>query len=172
MKRIILLLLCLPCNILCIAQHKTIQSYHTHSRLCAVIGAIVLDFSIELFDDSTVAVSRYQSKYDDQYNAVTRITSFGRYSLEGDTIKISYYHQTKSTKDRSNNIIQTIEESSVPASYPSNVFMHKKRFLIPLTPFFSVTKRVQTKKLRKLENEFENWDNANADRSRIFGLSK
>jgi hypothetical protein len=148
--------------------------FHKHLQTCHVVGTTEEDFVVELFSDSTIKISIYQSDYRDRYTSILRDNYFGKYILCGDTMKIKYLSinsevKSKIKKQTTNSLYIKPVKSLV--FYPTTIFLFGDNFIQAtdqLLPRLSLSTFILA---NQLDYKFCNWDKRPSNIIEVFGVT-
>lgn len=154
-------------NKFCIQAQTPSSVFHSHVQTCHYIGTTEQDFVIELFNDSTIKISLYTSRFVDQYNSVLRYTFLGKYLLANDTIKVTFLTKNSECKykqKKSNTFNLTFE-------YPTSIFILNSTTISSNGGIFPTLKKSTSLISNQLDLEFKTWGKLKFGK-KIFGITK
>jgi hypothetical protein len=96
----LLINLCIACLRGTSQSVTPISVFHEHTQACHFTGTSEKDEVLELFNDSTIKISLYQSDFSGEYNSVVRNVYTGRFSRSSDTLFIVYTNNSTDVKSR------------------------------------------------------------------------
>lgn len=146
------------------------KGFHRHIQTCHYVGTTEEDFTIVLYNDSVIKVSKYASNYIDQYSSVTRQVYIGRYVINGDTLVAKFSDHNSDMK--SNNKKIGLKPSIKNFQFPPTTYIINKKSVAPLENLFPVVFSMTVSDIISIETKFENWDKNIANNREIFGLPK
>lgn len=167
MIRSLLILLLLYFNKLFAQAQIASSVFHSHIQTCHYVGTTEQDFVIELFDDSTIKISIYTTRFVDQYNSVLRYTYLGKYYLAEDTIKVTFLTKNSEYKDKQ----KKSKTFNAILEYPTSTFILNSNTILSSDRIFPTLKKTTSLISNQLDLEFKTWDNFKLSK-RIFGISQ
>jgi len=150
-----------------------VKTFHAHTNICHYVGSIEEDFIIELFNDSTIKISRYRTSYVDAYNSVLRLTYSGTYTIDNDTLRIKYLAHCSEVKYK---VLPAVlspnsKESVKFVLLPSSTFIVKNDLAEATDNLFPVLLTSTHRIVDLLDYTFDYWDRPKPHKLKRFDLA-
>ena len=132
--------------------------FHKHIQTCHYVGTTEEDYTVELWVDSTIRITRYSSNFRDQYNSTLRLTYEGKWSLSGDTLTVTYTNSNskRNNKGQSPKIISQAKITSLDLPYPPTSFVLQNNSISPSNGAFPTLEPSTLAMVLILESKFAN----------------